>query len=116
MKKKTTKSKITKNGSRAVELGVIGASLAGLAAAYFFLGPKAKKNRKHARAWAIKMKGDVVEKLENVRTVSEPAYNKIVDSVATEYKKRKKAGNKEIDSLARDIRKHWKTMSAIARA
>jgi hypothetical protein len=61
------------------------------------------------------MKGDVVEKLENVRTVSEPVYNKIVDSVATEYKKRKMAGNKEIDSLARDIRKHWKTMSAIAR-
>ena len=114
MKKKTTAGG-KRSGSRSVELAVIGASLAGLAAAYFFLGPKAKKNRKQAKAWAIKMKGDVVEKLENVRTVSEPVYNKIVDSVATEYKKRKMAGNKEIDSLARDIRKHWKTMSSIAR-
>jgi hypothetical protein len=115
MKKKTTGGG-KRSGSRGVELGVIGASLAGLAAAYFFLGPKGKKHRKQTKAWAIKMKGDVVEKLENVRTVSEPVYNKIVDSVATEYKKRKMAGNKEIDSLARDIRKHWKTMSTIARA
>jgi uncharacterized protein with PIN domain len=110
MKKKTTKS-----GSRAVELGVIGASLAGLAAAYFFLGPKGKKNQKQAKAWAIKMKGDVVEKLEMARRVSEPVYREIIDSVAAEYKKQERANRGEIDALARDIKKHWKNVSASAR-
>lgn len=105
------KKKTTKRGSGAMKLSVLGASLAALAAGYFFLGPKGKKHQRHARAWAIKMKGDVVEKLERARDVSEPAYHEIVDSVAAEYKKGKKAGYGEIVALARDLKKHWKTIS-----
>ncbi len=111
MEKKTTKS-----GSSAGKLAVLGASLAGLAAtAYFFLGPKGK-NQKHAKAWAIKMKGDVVEKLETIRDVSEPVYREIIDSVAADYKKGMKAGREEISALAQDLKKHWKTISNSARA
>lgn len=107
MKKKTTGS-----GAGAVKLAVLGAGLAGLAAtAYFFLGPKGKKNQKHAKAWAIKMKGDVVEKLEMAREVSEPVYQEIIDSVTTEYVKGKKAGREEIEELAKDLKKHWKTLA-----
>jgi len=112
MKKKTTKS-----GSGAVKLAVLGASIAGLAAAaYFFFGPKGKKHQKHAKAWAIKMKGDVVEKLETARDISEPIYHEIIDSVAAEYEKGKKAGQKEIRALAQDLKKHWKTISNSAPA
>ena len=106
------KKKTIKKGSGAVELAVIGASLAGLAAtAYFFLGPKGKQHQKHAKAWAIKMKGDVVEKLETARDISEPVYNEIVDSVAKEYEKGRKAGREEVRALSRDLKKHWKTIS-----
>lgn len=111
MKNKTTK------GLGKVELAAIGASIAGLAAtAYFFLGPKGKKHQKQTRGWAIKMKGDVVEKLEMVRDVTEPVYNKIIDSVATEYEKGKKASHEEIKSLAQDLKKHWKAVSNRAKA
>src|ERR1035437_3109144 len=110
------KKKITKSGSSAVELAVVGATLAGLAATtYFFLGPKGKTHQKHAKAWAIKMKGDVVEKLEQARDMSEPAYQEIIDSVAVEYAKGKKASQEEIDALAQDLKKHWKTISRGAR-
>jgi hypothetical protein len=109
--------KIKKGGSSAVKLAVLGASLAGLAAAaYFFLGPKGKKNQKHAKAWAIKMKGDVIEKLEKAREISEPAYHEIIDSVVAEYEKGKKASREEIRALAQDLKKHWKTISRSARA
>ena len=111
MQKKTAKS-----NSGKVALGVVGASLAALAAGYFFLGPKGKKHQKQARAWAIKMKGDVVEKLEMVRDVSEPVYQEIVDSVAEEYKKGMKAGHEEINELAQDLKKHWKTISNSAKS
>ncbi len=114
MKNKTNSTK--KSGSNMARAGIIGASLAGLAAAYFFLGPKGKKHQKQTKAWAIKMKGDVVEKLEGVQEVSESAYNKIVDTVAMAYKKRKMAGQTEIDSLAQDIKKHWKAMSTIVQS
>ncbi|MFA5714472.1 MAG: hypothetical protein WC998_01865 [Candidatus Paceibacterota bacterium] len=112
MKKKTMGS-----GSRAVKLAVIGTSLAGIAAtAYFFFGPKGKKNQKHAKAWAIKMKGDVVEKLERARDISEPVYHEIIDSVAAEYEKGMKASRGEIKALSQDLKKHWKTISKSAKA
>ena len=108
MQKKASKS-------NAVKYAVIGASLAGLAAtAYFFFGPKGKKRREHAKAWAIKMKGEVVEKLEKAREITEPVYLEIIDTVAKEYKKGKKAGQPEIEALATDLKKHWKSMSALA--
>jgi hypothetical protein len=104
--------KSTKSGSGGVKLAVLGASIAGLAAtAYFLLGPGGKKHQKQAKAWAIKMKGDVIERLETAREVSEPVYREIIDSVAREYVKGMKAGQKEIDSLAQDLKKHWKTIS-----
>ncbi|MEK7575208.1 MAG: hypothetical protein AAB511_03190 [Patescibacteria group bacterium] len=106
-----------KTSSNVAKVTAIGASLAGLAAtAYFFLGPKGKKNQKHAKAWAIKMKGDVVEKLEKAREVSEPVYHEIVNSVASEYVKGLKSGKNEIEALAQDLKKHWKTISASAKA
>lgn len=106
----------TKKGSNIAAVAFIGASLAGLAAtAYFFFGPKGKANQKHAKAWAIKMKGDVIEKLEMARDISEPIYHEIIDSIAKEYEKGKKASHEEITVLAKDLKKHWKTISKTAK-
>lgn len=108
MQKKSNKAKM-------VKLAVIGASLAGLAAtAYFFFGPKGKKHRQHTKAWAIKMKGEVVEKLERAREITEPIYREIIDTVAKEYQKGKKASQSEIKELADDLKKHWQSMSKLA--
>ncbi len=110
-----TKKIVKKSGSNAssvVEGAILGAGIAGLAAtAYFFFGPKGKKNQKHAKAWAIKMKGDVVEKLETAREISEPVYQQIIDSVASQYEKGMKASHEEINELALDLKKHWKTLT-----
>ncbi len=108
MEKKTNKSNV-------IKYAVIGASLAGLAAtAYFLFGPKGKQNRQHIKAWAVKMKGEVIEKLETAREITEPIYHEIIDSVAKDYKKSKKASQEEIDAIADDLKKHWKSMSKLA--
>jgi hypothetical protein len=110
MKKQTTNT-----GSNVVKLSVIGIGIAGLAAtAYFFFGPKGKDHQKHLKAWAIKMKGDVIEKLEMAQEISEPVYHEIIDSVAKEYEKGMKASKAEINELAQDLKKHWKTISKSA--
>lgn len=110
MKKETTKSK-----SGAAGVVALGASLAGLAAsAYFLLSEEGKKNQRQAKAWAIKMKGDVIEKLENAREVSEPVYHKIIDTVAAKHEKIKKNGPKEVKELAKDLKKHWSFLSDLA--
>lgn len=104
-----------KNNSNVVKIAAVGASLAALAAtAYFFLGPKGKKHQQHAKAWAIKMKGDVVAKLEAAKEVTEPIYHQIIDSVTEKYAKGAKISREEIDAIAKDLKKHWKTMAALA--
>lgn len=104
-----------KNKSNVAKLVVAGASLAGLAAtAYFFFGPKGKKNQKHAKAWAIKMKGEVVENLEKAQEITEPIYHEIINTVAKEYAQGKKASQPEITALAIDLKKHWKSISKLA--
>lgn len=105
------KNKITKNSSSTSKYVAIGAGLAGIAAAYFFLGPKGKIHQKNTKAWAIKMKADVVEKLEEARDMSEPVYHQIIDSIAKEYEQKMKVGSEEIQLLAQDLKKHWKTIS-----
>lgn len=105
------------NDSNTLKLTLLGASLAGLAAsAYFFLGHEGKKNRRHAKAWAIKMKGDVVEKLEKALDVTEPIYHQIIDSVSKDYEKGMRASKVEIAEVAKDLKKHWKTISVMAKA
>ena len=110
MKKETTKGKTIATGVVA-----LGASLAGLAAStYFLLSEEGKKSQKQAKAWAIKMKGDVIEKLENAREVSEPVYHQIIDTVAAKHEKLKKNGPKEVKELAKDLKKHWSFLSDLA--
>ncbi|MEI7741849.1 MAG: hypothetical protein WCJ29_05110 [bacterium] len=105
------------NGGAIATIAVLGASLAGLAAsAYFFFGPKGKANQKHAKAWAIKMKGDVVAKLEEAKDITEPIYQSIIDSVAKEYARDNKVRKEEINAIADDLKKHWKSMSKLATA
>lgn len=106
------KNNATSNASTAAKFIFLGATLASIAAtAYFFLGSDGKKNQKNAKAWAIKMKGDIIEKLEKAGEISEIVYSEIIDSVAVEYEKEKKAGHEEIVELAEDLKKHWKALT-----
>jgi hypothetical protein len=89
----------------------ISAGVAALVAAgYFFLGPKGKKNQRATKAWMIKMKGDVVEKLESVQEITQEAYDAIVDTVSGAYEAA--AGSKEeVAKLARELKSHWREIS-----
>ncbi len=105
-----------KSGPSKTELAIIGASIAGIAAAaYFFLGPKGKEHQQQAKAWAIKMKGEVVEKLERAKEISEPIYQEIIDTVASKYEKAMNTTPEEVRALAQDLKKHWKKLSSSAK-
>ena len=106
MKKNNTKS------SSMAKVVTISAGVAALAAAgYFFLGPKGEKNRKKTRAWMIKMKGDVVEKLESVQDITKETYDTIVDSVGDAYATVAESKD-EVAKLAKELKSHWKSISS----
>ena len=90
-----------------VGVGIAAAS----AAAYLLFGPDGKKNRKVIRGWVVKMKGEIIEGLEKVQHVTEPVYNKVLDTVAVRYAKAKNIDKKELEAVVADLRKHWKVIS-----
>ena len=91
----------------AVGMGIAAAT----AAAYLLFGPEGKKNRKMIRGWMVKMKGEVIEGMEKVQHVTEPTYEKIVDSVAARYAKMKTIDKKELEAVVADLKKHWKAIA-----
>lgn len=89
----------------------VGAGVAAMsAAAYVLFGPEGKHNRKKIQGWAVKMKGEIIEKLEDSQEITENIYNKIVDQVSEKYAKAKGLSMEEVQAVVDDLRKHWKTL------
>lgn len=86
----------------------IGASVAAAAAAtYFFFGPEGKKNRGKLKGWMIKMKGEIIEKMENAKDLTEAAYERIVDAAAKSYEK-KGVSPEAVREFAGMLKRQWK--------
>jgi hypothetical protein len=96
-------------------VALAGAGIAALAVAtYFFTGDRGVKNKKHLRGWAVRMKGEVLEKIEDAREVTEPIYKEIVDKVAKAQMVAGSIPKKEILELAEDLKKDWKVLTRTA--
>ncbi|MCX6754534.1 MAG: hypothetical protein NTU81_01760 [Candidatus Nomurabacteria bacterium] len=89
----------------------IGAGVAALsAAAYVLFGPEGKKNRKIIRGWSVKMKGEIIEKFENAKELTEPVYHQIIDAAEAKYAKLKNVDQDELVKVVSEIKKHWKSL------
>jgi len=88
------------------------AVIAAAAAAGFFLyGSKnSTKNRQKIKGWSLKAKGEVLEKIEKLKDVSEDEYNKIIDSVSEKYSKMKNMDEEEVQESMDELRKYWKNI------
>ena len=105
---------IKKNVNKGMSTGAvvgIGAGVAALsAAAYVLFGKEGKKNRKVIRGWAVKMKGEIIEKFENAKELTEPVYHEIIDNVQSKYSKLKNVDQAELVNTVNEIKKHWKAI------
>jgi len=105
---KHSKSKASHKVALGAGIATIAAAAAG---AYFLYGTKeGAKRRKQISGWMLKMKGEVLEKMEVMEDISEVAYHDIVDAVAKSYKNIKNVEPKEVTALAEELKKHWKNI------
>lgn len=95
----------------AVVAGVAVGLAALTAAGYFVFGPNGNKNRKKIKGWSLKMKGDVLERLEKLKDVTPEVYNGIIDDVAAKYGKLKSISAEEIVEISSDLKRHWRAIS-----
>ncbi len=106
MAKKQTSQQNSSNG---IALGLAGLAVAGIAGAYFLYGKNGTKNRKTIKAWTLRAKADVLEKLEKAKEVSQETFHTVVDEISSKYElKVKDISPEDIAAFSKDLKKHWK--------
>ncbi|MFI5346064.1 MAG: hypothetical protein ACHQ51_06790 [Elusimicrobiota bacterium] len=91
-----------------------GLGLAALAAAgaYFLYGKKGSKSRETIDGWALQLKGEVLEKLEKLKTVNKEVYDELVDDTAQRYGRVKRVSAAELAHVTREMKNAWRHISA----
>lgn len=101
----------TKKSSGAATMMALGAAAVALAASsYYLFGPEGKIHRKKAAGWMLKMKGEIIEKLEEAGEVSEAAYHTIIDAVLATYVASGKIAAPELTAFATGLKGQWKNI------
>ena len=112
MPKKATPKKSSLGTAVGIGVGIAAAT----AAAYLLFGPEGKKNRKAISSLSVKIKGDIIEKFEKVKEITEPIYYEIVDEVSKKYSKLKNVDKDELEAVVNDLKSNWKEIIKDAKA
>lgn len=107
-KKQSSRRGLSTAEKTAIGVGLTATALAAVGG-YFFYGSKdAAKNRRKAKSWMLKAKGEVLEGLEKASHMTQDEYEALVEKVVKGYRTARKASAAEIIDFARDMRAHWK--------
>ena len=105
----TQKKKTTKQGvGSMIGAALTGAVVATAAGIVYLYGKNGEKHRKQVQSWMLKARGEVMDKLEKMKTVSEREYKMTVDAVVAKYAKLKTVHNTDVAALKKDLLAHWK--------
>lgn len=104
-----------KSGKSGAGLGIAAALVAAAAGAYYLYGKNGAKHRKQIKGWALKAKGEVLERIEQMEDVTEGAYHRIIDDVTKQYRKYKEVDNAELADVAIELKKAWNGIKKIAK-
>ena len=97
------------NNKNKTALGMeITATVAAIAGAYYLYGShNSTKHRKQLKSWMLRMKAEVMDKLDEVKDINEEAYNLIVSAVAEKYKQLKNVNSQDVIDLTGRMKGHW---------
>lgn len=95
-----------KKSDKLIGAGIGVAALAAIGA-YFLTGKRGEKNREAIKGWTLKMKGEVLEKVEELKKLDKEDYHRIVEEVAERYKKAEKVGAEELKKLTAELKEAW---------
>jgi len=107
MAKRKTAVKKKETTMRNVGIG-LGAAAVAAAGAYFFYGsPNAKKNRTKLKSWMMMAKAEVLEALEEAKSMTQEEYEDLVEDVAEAYAALQTATKKDIVDFKKEMKDHW---------
>ena len=85
----------------------IGLAAITAAGAYFLYGEKNARNRERVYSWALKMKGEVLGKIESMKKIDRETYLRMVDKVAARYAKMDSISAAELQHLTVEMKNAW---------
>lgn len=88
------------------------AAAAAAAGAYFLYGKNGPRNRQKVRGWAVRVRGEVLERMEKMKEMNEGAYQGIIQSVARRYETLKNVDPAELGQLVSELKSYWQNISA----
>ncbi len=112
MANKSSSSKPAHNHSAAGKVALIGGLAAAAAVGGYFLynNKDAQKKIKKVRGWALKAKGEVLERIEKLKEVNEEAYKNVIDAVLSRYQKVSSIDASELIQVSKELKSHWKAI------
>ena len=86
-----------------------GIGLAALAAAgtYFLYGKRGSKSRGAIEGWALQLKGEVLEKMEQLKDINQERYDELVEETAERYGRTKRVGAAELKHIVVELKNAW---------
>ncbi|MEK9157364.1 MAG: hypothetical protein AAB448_04550 [Patescibacteria group bacterium] len=109
---KTSQPRDPKKGKSGHSLLFLAAAVAAVAAGtYYFKSAKGKKHRAMLKGWAVQAKGEVLDRIEQMKEMGAEDYLKIVDDVLGKYKATKKISTQELWDLGQELKSNWKSIA-----
>lgn len=100
-----------KSAMSKVGLGAaLGAAAAAAATGLYIYGKTHPAAAKKAKAWSLKAKAEMLEKLEKMQDVSEVAYNAAADAVTAKYAKLKDVGDDQAQALNAELKRYFRAI------
>lgn len=78
---------------------------------YLLYGERGSKARQVIAGWALKIKGEVLEKVEEIKDINQAEYYKIVDEVSARYARLGKVGAEELKHMTEELKGAWAHLS-----
>lgn len=85
----------------------LGAIAAGLGLYFLYGSKEGPRRRKEIKGWMFKMRGEVLDELENLKDVTKDTYFKVVDDVKARYKNLHNVKEDELDEVANELKEGW---------
>ncbi|HBA59471.1 MAG TPA: hypothetical protein DCZ92_01340 [Elusimicrobia bacterium] len=85
----------------------IGVAAVAALGTYLLYGKRGEKNRQLVAGWMLKLKGEVLEKVEEIKDLNKEEYYKIVDEVSGRYARLGKVGATELKHLTVELKNAW---------
>jgi len=61
--------------------------------------------------WALKMKGEVLDKLESLKEIDQEAYHRLVDRAARRYRRAQRVSAGDLKRLTVELKGAWTQIS-----